>query len=117
MVKKLLIVLPILSHLSSGEEPTPRLQNSCLTCHQEQKIPSELIYRRYILKYSTNSNIKTQLLNYLKNPKKERSIMPKQFFLKFPEKKLLDMNETALQNRIDDYLNYFDVRKKLELKR
>ena len=117
MVKRVIILLPILTHLSSGEEPTSRVQNNCLSCHQEQKIPSELLYRRYLLKYSTDNNIKTHLLNYLKNPKKENSIMPKQFFLKFPEKKLLDLNETSLQESIDDYLNYFDVRKKLKLKR
>jgi len=41
--------------------------------------------------------------------------MPKQFFLKFPEKEALDLNETVLSESIDAYLEYFDVRKKLVL--
>jgi len=41
--------------------------------------------------------------------------MPKQFFLKFPKKEASDMNETALLESIDDYLDYFDVRKRLIL--
>jgi hypothetical protein len=86
-----------------------------MSCHKEQKIPSELIYRRYLLKYSTNTKIKERLFKYLKNPKKETSIMPKQFFLKFPEKDALDLNDTALSKSIDIYLDYFDIKKKLVL--
>ena len=38
--------------------------------------------------------------------------MPKQFFLKFPQKEALDMNETVLEESIDAYLDYFDVRRR-----
>ena len=41
--------------------------------------------------------------------------MPKQFFLKFPEKDALDLNETVLDKSIEAYLNYFDVKEKLVL--
>jgi len=96
-------------------EPSSSLQNNCLSCHIEQKIPSELIHRRYLLKYSTNRDIKERLFKYLTNPKKETSIMPKQFFLKFPEKASLELNDTELSESIDIYLDYFDVKKKLVL--
>jgi hypothetical protein len=39
--------------------------------------------------------------------------MPKQFFLKFPEKKALDLNETVLEESIEAYLEYFNIKKKL----
>ncbi len=42
--------------------------------------------------------------------------MPKQFFLKFPQKEALDLNETVLEKSIDAYLDYFDIKKKLRLK-
>jgi len=54
-------------------------------------------------------------MSYLKNPKKETSIMPKQFFLKFPMKEALDLNETVLEESVEAYLDYFDVRKRLML--
>ena len=41
--------------------------------------------------------------------------MPKQFFLKFPPKEPTDINETALIEAIDTYLDYLDVKRKLVL--
>jgi len=67
------------------------------------------------MQYSTHENIKDKLMSYLKNPKKETSIMPKQFFLKFPMKDSLDLNETALEESVKAYLDYFDVRERLVL--
>jgi len=115
MVKKILFLTPILFIFSLADEPSATLEKNCLSCHTKQKIPSELIYRRYLLTYSTHTTIKSQLLDYLKAPKKENSIMPKQFFLKFPEKSALDLNETLLETSIEAYLDYFDVKKKLTL--
>ena len=115
MVKTILLSLVLLTTLSFTKNPSSLLKENCLNCHQEQKIPSELIYRRYLLKYSTHTAIQQTLFEYLKNPTKETSIMPKQFFLKFPEKKALDLNETALQESIEEYLDYFDVGEKLVL--
>lgn len=113
---KIILFLSLLSttHLLA-KEPSEKLQKNCLSCHIKQKIPSELIYRRYLKKYSTNFVIKETLLHYLRNPTQKTSIMPKQFFLKFPEKEALDVNETIFSESIDAYLDYFDVRKKLVL--
>jgi hypothetical protein len=41
--------------------------------------------------------------------------MPKQFFLKFPQKEKSDLNETILKESIDAYLDYFDIKKELIL--
>ena len=114
MVKKIFITL-LLSTLAQSKEPNPLLQQNCLKCHTEQKIPSELIYRRYLMKFSTKERMKKSLLSYLKNPKKENSIMPQQFFLKFPEKEALDLNETVLEESVGAYLDFFDVRDRLEI--
>jgi hypothetical protein len=113
MIKSLLISTFIIT--SSTADAPAIIQNNCLNCHIKQKIPSELIYRRYLLKYSTNEKIKHKLFNYLKQPDKETSIMPKQFFLKFPQKEALDLNDSTLSKSIDVYLDYFDVKKKLVL--
>lgn len=101
--------------LTAQTPTTPLLQTNCMNCHVQQQVPSELIYRRYLSKYSTHVAIKKALLIYLKTPKKENSIMPKQFFLKFTEKKSSDLNRTELSRDIDAYLDYFDVKEKLVL--
>ncbi len=114
MVNRFLIFIFIASVAQSDEASTLVRQN-CLDCHKRQKIPSELIYRRYLLKFSTNEKIKEYLISYLKDPKVENSIMPKQFFLKFPQKKALDLNDSVLEESIEEYLNYFDIKKRLKL--
>ena len=116
MVKKIYTIL-LLSTLAQTKEPTPLLQQNCLECHTRQKIPSELVYRRYLMKFSTKERMKKTLLSYLKNPKKENSIMPQQFFLKFPQKEALDLNDTVLEESIGAYLDFFDVKNRLELEK
>ena len=95
--------------------PSNLLKNSCLNCHTKQKIPSELIYRRYLMRYSTDKKMQKTILEYLKNPNPKNSIMPKQFFLKFPQKKSFEGNNSLLQKGVEEYLEYFDIRGKLKL--
>ena len=115
MVKTYFFILFILSNTLISQETTSLAHMNCINCHIKQKIPSELVYRRYLRTYSTHSTIEKKLFNYLQNPTKETSIMPLQFFLKFPEKQALDLNETVLKESIEAYLDYFDVRSKLTL--
>jgi hypothetical protein len=116
MVKRVLFLIVVTATITiDAKTATNELKRNCINCHIEQKIPSELIYRRYLQKYSTHNSIRKKLFSYLKNPNKKSSIMPKQFFLKFPEKKALDMNETHLKESIDAYLNYFDIKNRLIL--
>ena len=91
-----------------------KLNESCLNCHIKQKIPSELIYRRYLMRYSTDEMMQEAIFNYLKKPNKTQSIMPKQFFLKFPMKEVSDNNSSILKQNIKEYLNYFNIKKKLK---
>jgi len=92
------------------------VEKNCLACHQKQQIPSELIYKRYLLKYSTHDRIYQAIYRYLKNPQKERSIMPPQFFLKFPMKKPLKLDDASLHESLELFLQKYDPRRKLRLK-
>ena len=99
-----------------AEAPSQALQESCLACHAQKQIPDALIYRRYLMTYSNNLKMKKAIREYLKNPKVEHSIMPSQFFLKFPMKSPLGKEDEAnLTKNIDAFLDYFDVRKQLVL--
>ncbi len=87
----------------------------CLACHQKQQIPTELIYKRYLLKYSTKTRMHKAIYTYLKSPDKTDSIMPPQFFLKFPMKPNLKFSDSELHENIDAFLDYYDVKKRLLL--
>jgi len=91
------------------------LEKTCLECHKKQQIPSGLIYKRYLLKYSTKDKIKHTMFSYLKNPKKKNSIMPKPFFLRFPMKKPINITNKDLHDAIRLYIDKFDIRKRLVL--
>ena len=96
-------------------EAKQQLQKECLQCHVEQQIPSALIYRRYLMKYSTFERMEKAMFSYIKKPDQKHSIMPSQFFLKFPMKEALALDNDMLQKMIESYLNTFDVKKKLVL--
>ncbi len=89
------------------------LQKACLLCHQKNQIPSELIYKRYLLKYSTLEYIEEAMYNYLKHPNKKDSIMPSAFFRKFPIKNA--SKDKNLKENIREYIDTFDIKKKLVL--
>ncbi len=93
------------------------LEQKCLDCHKEQQIPNTLIVKRYLMQYSTDERIEEAMFNYLKDPKKEHSIMPAPFFSKFPMKESLYLNDASLHKYIQDFLEKFDIKKRLILER
>ena len=109
-----MIIFAILTAIIFAEsENRDSLDKNCLACHQKQQIPSTLIYKRYLMKYSTNTQIEEAIFHYLKNPKKEKSIMPPQFFLKFPMKKKVELDDILLKHNIRAYLKKFDLKQYL----
>ena len=110
-MEKIIVTISILTSMGNSINQN----SSCIECHKMQKIPSELIYRRYLMKYSDNSIVKLKMFNYIKNPTKKSSIMPKQFFLKFPMKRKIDINSTILNYEIDEYIKKFDIKSRLIL--
>ncbi|KYJ85793.1 hypothetical protein [Sulfurovum riftiae] len=94
-----------------GEEHTVEtsLQKECLQCHIQQKIPSERIYRRYLIKYSSKALIREKIFTYLKAPTVEASIMPSPFFKKFPLKKKSELDDAALKQLVNAYIEHFDI--------
>ena len=93
------------------------VEQDCLACHKAQQIPSELIYRRYLMRYSTQDAIEQAIAKYVKNPKKSSSIMPPQFFLKFPMKEAVPIEDKILYKDIKAFIEIFDIKKKLILQK
>jgi len=91
------------------------LDDKCLNCHKIQKIPSGMIYRKYLLKYSTKENISKAIYEYIKAPSPDISIMPKPFFSKFPIKPLLNIEDSKLKELIELYIKKYDIKKRLRL--
>jgi len=113
---KIILLLAILTATMYAESDTAdMLETNCLSCHKKQQIPSSIIYRRYLMKYSTNAQMEETIFRYLKDPKKENSIMPPQFFLKFPMREKSNLDDETLRKNIQAYLKKFDVKQYLIL--
>jgi len=114
---KIVSLLFLLSFILYAEKPTvgTQLEQQCFNCHDAQNIPSEMIYRRYLLKYSSKETIKKQMFSYLKAPLVKNSIMPPQFFSKFPKKQAMQMDDKRLNIMIDQYIAYFDIKPKIKI--
>ena len=102
-------------HAEESGSAQQQLQTKCLLCHTQDQIPNTLIYRRYLMKYSTQEAVSKAILKYLKDPQKENSIMPPPFFSKFPMKETLGMDDATLKKNIHTFMETFDVKKKLVL--
>ena len=112
-----IIVWVVWVSICSGNANADMFRQHCLTCHTKQKIPNDLIYRRYLMRYSTPERIEKAIFDYLRTPRQEDSIMPPQFFLKFPMKQPVKLDDKSLKEAIRAYLYTYDIRKKLRLKR
>ena len=114
MVKQILLctiaLFPLQADTTIVDLP---LQRDCLACHQTQKVPSEFIYRRYLMRYSSKDTIRERLFSYLKAPTQHSSVMPPQFFGKYIVKESTLLSDEILKERIDEYIRFYDVGKKL----
>ncbi len=115
MVKTINFMLLLSTWLCSQNLDYGQLQRDCLQCHEQQSIPSELIYRRYLATYSIAEKMEPAIIAYLKSPQQNHSIMPSQFFLKFPMKEKIVLEDEILKADIKAFINYFDIKKKLML--
>jgi len=118
MVKKTILLWLWAVHVfgqGNGMQISQDLETACLQCHKAEQIPDSLIYRRYLMRYSTSERISEAMLKYLEVPKKTDSIMPSQFFLKFSMKEKMEMSEVELKKYIQCYIEAFDIKKKLVL--
>ncbi len=91
------------------------LEENCLQCHKKQQIPTGLIYKRYLMKYSTPERISNAIESYLQHPQKKHSIMPPQFFLKFPMKEPTKLSPWMLRESVRAFIKRYDVRRRLVL--
>lgn len=115
---KIIFLCTLLYAALYAQEPLSaqeQLQSNCLNCHTQDQIPNDLIFRRYLMKYSTKGAMSQAILKYLKDPQKETSIMPPPFFSKFPMKVSLDLNDATLEKNIRTFMETFSVKKKLIL--
>jgi hypothetical protein len=89
-------------------------QSNCLSCHKNIDVTLEKLFFRYLLKYSSEKNVKKSLIDYLQNPTIDTTVMPEAFIRRYGIKKKTTLKYEELQKAIDIYWEKYKVFGKLK---
>lgn len=89
-------------------------ENNCVSCHKSLPVSIDKYFYRYLLKYSSERNVKEAMTTYLNNPTKETTIMPEAFIKRFGVKKATKLNKKELDKALDIYWDKYKVFGKLK---
>ena len=89
-------------------------EQNCVTCHKSIPVSIDKYFYRYLLKYSSQRDVKRAMLEYMKNPSQESSVMPEAFISRFGVKQKSSLSEKELSQMIDIYWSRYKVSDKLK---
>ena len=89
-------------------------ENNCVECHKDMPVKIDKFFYRYLLKYSSEENLKTALISYLKNPTKEKTILQEGLLNRFGVKKKTTLNDEELEKAVGEYWAIYKVFGKLK---
>jgi len=110
MVKHLFLLLCV-SITLCGKDTYER---NCVSCHEGMTITLDKFFFRYLLKYSSENEVKKALVEYLKNPKAESSILEPSLINRIGVKKRTTLNDKELREAVDAYWEQYKVFGKLK---
>ncbi len=108
MVKSFLLVF-LLSSLNAGVYET-----NCVQCHGKLPVSIDKYFYRYLLKYSSEREVKKAMLHYLQKPSQKQSVMGEAFISRFGVKHKSQLSNTALKKALNVYWNNYKVFGKLK---
>jgi len=107
MVKFLLIVFLHVTLFAGVYE------QNCVECHKKMPVKIDKFFYRYLLKYSSEENLKTALTSYLKNPTKSKTILQEGLQNRFGVKSKTTLSDEDLKKAVDEYWERYKVFGKL----
>ena len=84
-------------------------QTNCVACHNKLPVSIDKYFYRYLLKYSSEKDLKKAMLHYLKNPTKEESVMAEAFISRFGVKKKSKLSNAELKKALHEYWYIYKV--------
>ena len=108
MVK--ILILSLLFNLSYADI----YKNNCVACHSKYPVKLDKFFYRYLLKYSSEREVKRAIESFLKNPTLKKTIMPDGFINRFGIKDKSNLNLQELKEAIDIYWESYKVFGKLK---
>ena len=106
---KILLVMFLYIGLMAGV-----YEQNCLECHKKMPVKIDKFFYRYLLKYSSEEDLKFALTNYLKNPTKNKTILQEGLQNRFGVKDKTTLNDEDLKKAVDKYWEIYKVFGKLK---
>lgn len=110
MVKYIILSLALVSGVFSQDA----YERNCVECHKELPTSLQEMFKRYLLVYSGEQNVKAGLKHYLKYPLREISVMDNLFIDNYGIKKKTKLKESDIDEALDIYWDKFKVSNKLK---
>jgi hypothetical protein len=110
-VKTFLITVFVFCQASYAEDAFER---NCVACHKQLPATLQEMFKRYLLVYSSEANVKAGIKHYLKYPRKELSAMSDLFVETAGIKEKTSLNRKELDEAIDIYWDKYKVFGKLK---
>jgi len=116
MVRIILIIAISLSFSQGAKTKSKKdiYQTNCMACHKRIPVSIDKYFYRYLLKYSSEKNVKKAMSDYLMKPDKKKTIMPEAFIKRFGVKKKTKLNNEKLQEALDIYWEKYKIFGKLK---
>lgn len=89
-------------------------ESNCVSCHEKLPVGIDKFFYRYLLKYSSEKQVKSSLFEYLKNPTQEKTILQEGLLNRFGVKEKTTLDDSELQNAIEEYWERYKVFGKLQ---
>ncbi|MCK4737696.1 MAG: hypothetical protein KAT10_03980 [Sulfurimonas sp.] len=107
MVKTALLILILSSFLNAS-----LFEEECLYCHTND-FKFNMMMKKYTTKYSSEKRIKKAIFEYLKNPTKDKSVLPLGYINRFGIKEKTELDDKTLREMIDIYYKQFNLKSKI----
>ena len=89
-------------------------KQNCIECHKDMPVKIDKFFYRYLLKYSSEEDLKSALISYLKNPTKEKTILQEGLLNRFGIKEKTKLDDKELEKTVDEYWEIYKVFGKLK---
>jgi hypothetical protein len=103
------IILIVTANFSFAND----FKKNCIICHKNNNQLS-MFMSKYTLLYSSEKRIKNALFEYLRNPTKEKSIMPRGFINRWGIKEPSPLDDLDLMKSIDTYYELYNIKQLIQ---
>ena len=109
-----LFILVLLVSFSNATKNKNVYETNCVKCHKKIPVSIDKYFYRYLLKHSSERQVKAAMFKYLKKPTKEQTVMAEAFIKRFGVKKKTKLSDEKLQEALDIYWEKYKVFGKLK---